>query len=227
MHKTDHPDRTVWGKCLVRKRWELDFPAHPEEVVGLRRVLRRHLRLWGLPHVVHAAQLCVTELVTNVICHVGTGVPVTLTTSMRDTRLRLELHDPGTNSVPILAKPTPDDETGRGLLLVAATAADWGVELRDDGKTTWVELATGLDSPTAHAGGDRVTAAEALLILYRQQHHRTLRANSPLSAAILEDAATHLIADVLRWLETHGCDPDTALARAESCLEDEIATTSR
>jgi len=224
MHKTDHP---VWGKCLLRKRWELDFPANPQEVAGLRRVLQRHLRLWGLSHMVHAAQLCATELVTNVVCHVGIGVPVTLTTSMRDTRLRLELHDPGTDSVPIPAKPTPDDETGRGLLLVAATAADWGVEIRDDGKTTWVELATGLDSPTAHTGGDRVTAAEALLILYRQQHHRTLRVNTPLSVAMLEDAATRLIADVLRWLETHGFDPDTALARAEACLENEMAATSR
>ncbi|MEO3853121.1 ATP-binding protein [Streptomyces sp. B8F3] len=225
MHKTDHPDHTVWGRCLLRKRWELDFPAYPEEVAGLRRVLQRHLRLWGLSHVVDAAQLCAAELVNNVICHVGIGVPITLTTSMRDTRLRLELHDPGTDSVPIPAKPTPDDETGRGLLLVAAMAADWGVDLRDDGKTTWVELATGLDSPTAHAGGDRVTAAEALLILYRQQHHRTLRADSPLSAATLEDAATHLIADLLRWLEAHGYDPDTALARAETRLEDEIVAT--
>ncbi|WBB63977.1 ATP-binding protein [Streptomyces sp. WMMC500] len=215
MHKTDRPDQTVWGKCVVRKRWELDFPACPEEVAGLRRVLQRHLRLWGLPHVVHAAQLCATELVTNVVSHVGAGVPVTLTTSMRDTRLRLELHDPGTNSVPIPAKPAPDDETGRGLLLVAATAADWGVDLRDDGKTTWVELATGLDSPTAHAGGDRVTAAEALLILYRQQHHRTCYADSPLSAALLEDAATHLIADVLCWLAAHGYDHDEVLCRAE------------
>ncbi|WP_407560349.1 hypothetical protein [Streptomyces sp. 184] len=45
MYNTDHLDQTVWGKCLVRKRWELDFPANPEEVAGLRRVLQRHLRL--------------------------------------------------------------------------------------------------------------------------------------------------------------------------------------
>ncbi|GAA2659783.1 hypothetical protein GCM10010400_17570 [Streptomyces aculeolatus] len=208
-------------------RRELDFPAYPEEVAVLRRVLQRHLRLWGLPHVVDAAQLCATELVTNVICHVGTGGPVTLATSLRDTQLRLELRDPAMDSVPIPAKPTPDDETGRGLLRVAATAANWGVDLRDNGKTTWVELATGLDSATAHAGGGRVTAAEALLILYRQQQHRTLHVDSPLSVAMLEDVATHLIHDVLHWLESHGFDRDTMLARAEACLEDEVAATPR
>lgn len=115
----------------------------------------------------------------------------------------------------------PDDETGRGLLLVAATVVVWGVDLRDDGKTTWAELATEFDSPTAHAGGDRVTAAEALLILYRQHHHRTHRPN-PLTTALLEDAATHLIAALLRWLETHGYDSDTAPSHAEAHLEQQM-----
>jgi len=130
--------------CLQRRHWELDLLALPEEAAGLRRTLRHRLALWGLPDVADDAQLCASELITNVIRHVGVGVPTTLSVSMRGPRLRLELRDPGKGSVPVLAKPGPDEEAGRGLILVGARAADWGVVLHDAGKTTWVELiATG------------------------------------------------------------------------------------
>ncbi|WP_407560350.1 hypothetical protein [Streptomyces sp. 184] len=128
----------------------------------------------------------------------GISVPAALTTSMRDTHLRLELHDPGTDSVPNPAKPTPDNETGRGLV-VAATAADWGVDLHD----AWVDLPTGLDSPIAYAGG----AAEALVVMYRQHPDRTLRADASLSVATLDDPGKPRITDILRWLDPRGCGP--------------------
>lgn len=71
--------------CMSRKPWDLHFLAEPEEVAGLRRVLRIHLGLWGLDELIDAAQLCVSELVSNVITHVGPGTPTTLAVSMKDT----------------------------------------------------------------------------------------------------------------------------------------------
>jgi hypothetical protein len=37
--------------------------------------------------------------------------------------------------------PDDFDEHGRGIMLIETLAADWGVELRDGGKTIWFELA--------------------------------------------------------------------------------------
>src|SRR4051812_35672927 len=93
------------GECMRRKPWDLPFIAEPCELGGLRKVLRLHLFLWGIPEVVEAAQMCVTELVTNIINHVGPGTPATLAVSMSDTRLRIEVHDPNTRVLPTLLAP--------------------------------------------------------------------------------------------------------------------------
>ena len=68
---------------MSRKPWDLDFTAEPEEVAALRRLMRLHLGVWGLHEVTDAAQLCVSELVSNIITHVGAGTPATLAVSRR------------------------------------------------------------------------------------------------------------------------------------------------
>ncbi|KAA0930397.1 ATP-binding protein [Streptomyces apricus] len=127
---------------LLRKPWDLPFVAEPEEVAGLRRVLRSHLELWGLHDVTDAAQLCASELVSNVIRHVGVGTPTTLAVSMNGTRLRIEVHDPDTRALPTLLAADPDSEAGRGMALVNHLADLWGVQLLADVKVTWCELST-------------------------------------------------------------------------------------
>ena len=79
---------------MPRKPWDLPFLAESEEVGALRRILRTRLGLWGLHESIEAAQLCVSELVANVINHVGPGTPTTLVVSMNGTHLRIEVHDP-------------------------------------------------------------------------------------------------------------------------------------
>lgn len=76
--------------------------------------------------------LAVSELVTNAIEH-GEG-DVALRVRCADNELRIEV----TDGNPTAAKLRPagqEDVSGRGLLLVAVLARDWGVS--DDGKTTW------------------------------------------------------------------------------------------
>lgn len=123
----------------------------PQEVEVLRRILRLHLGLWGLHCVMDAAQLCVSELVSNVIKHVGVGTPTTLVVSMRGNRVRIEVHDPDPRALPTLLDTGLDAESGRGMALVSAVTDRWGVELRADQKVTWCELPTGL--LTAEARG--------------------------------------------------------------------------
>ncbi|MER7106357.1 ATP-binding protein [Streptomyces sp. NPDC000229] len=210
-------------RCGVsRKSWEIPFLAEAEEVSGLRNVIRTHLRLWGLSKQVDAAQLCVSELVANVITHVGAGTPTTLAVSMSGTHLRIEVHDPDTRALPTLIQAGPDAECGRGMGLVDAVADRWGVQLRADRKVTWCEIATGLTAPDGHSGGPRVTRAEAMLALYGAARLPRAATPSLLSVAVAEEAAIDVIADLLHWLQAHGCDPDEALDRAQTHFEAEL-----
>lgn len=204
-----------------RKPWDLSFLAEPEEVQGLRNVLRLHLGIWGLPHMIDAAQLCVTELVTNVITHVGPGTPTTLAVSMNGGSLRLEVADPDVRALPTLLAATEGEESGRGMALVDAVAARWGVALRADSKVTWCDLATGLQSADDHIGDLGVDTAEELLSLYCYlDNHAAGGDATSFSVAVAEEAAIQIVADLLDWLRAHGCDPsvtlDQALVRCEA-----------
>ncbi|MFI0979639.1 ATP-binding protein [Streptomyces sp. NPDC021093] len=209
--------------CVKRKPWELPFCAEAEEAAGVRRVLALHLTLWGLPELIDPAQICATELISNVINHVGPGTPTTLTVSMNGTYLRLELHDPDTRALPTLLDAENDDESGRGMALVDAVTDRWGVILRAETKAVWCELATGLTAENGHVGGPRVARAEEHLTLYRPASHSRSSATGRLGTAIAEEAAIALIADLLHWLRAHGCDPDEALDRAQVHFEAEVA----
>ncbi|MFD7624533.1 ATP-binding protein [Streptomyces sp. NPDC059851] len=109
--------------------------ATPKAVPELRLAVREHL---GRP--CPELQLCVTELLTNVITHVGEGTPVTLRISGRATRLRVELTDPDPQARPALRRAAATDESGRGLALLDAVTVRWGVARGDGTKTVWCEL---------------------------------------------------------------------------------------
>lgn len=112
--------------------FELSLLATPESVPELRRLLHHHS---------YDVRLCVSELLTNVIDHVGDGTPVTVRvigTAYGHTRV--EVTDPDPRVLPVLPHSTPTDESGRGLALIGAMARRWGVEQGADGKTVWCEL---------------------------------------------------------------------------------------
>ncbi|MCQ4209521.1 ATP-binding protein [Streptomyces longispororuber] len=209
----------IQQNCVFRKPWGLAFMAEPSEVAGLRRVMRLHLRYWGLHHLVDAAQTCVTELVANVIAHVGPGTPTELALSMNGTYLRIEVQDPDLRALPTLLDAAADAESGRGMKLVDAVAHSWGVLLKAERKVVWCELATGLRFPGGHVTDDRVDRTEALLRLYRGAGEAT-RANSQLG----KTAAVAMVADLLRWACAHGYDPDEVLDSAQGSFEAEELT---
>ncbi|MFD8821583.1 ATP-binding protein [Streptomyces sp. NPDC059605] len=198
-----------------RKAWDLEFLAEAEELAGLRRVMRLHLELWGLTGVVYAAQICVTELVANVIRHVGPGTPSRLAVSMNGARLRIEVHDPDLGALPTLVRATGEDEDGRGMALVNGVAERWGVVLRGDSKVTWCELGTGLRSSRDHTDGPQVAKAEALLGFCGLASTQVDSQQGRVNLAVGKDTAIGLIADLLHWLSAHGYDPDDALEHAQ------------
>ncbi|MFF6991731.1 ATP-binding protein [Streptomyces sp. NPDC010273] len=204
---------------MSRKPWDLAFTADPEEVAALRRIMRLHLGTWGLHDVTDGAQLCVSELVSNVITHVGAGTPATLAVSMNGSCLRIEVHDPDTRVLPTLVDATSASEGGRGMALVDAVADRWGVLLRPDRKVTWCELETRLTSSSGCVDGASVTRAEALLSLYAAAEQPGESKQSRLSTALAEESVIDLITDFLHWLRAHGCDEEEILDRAQTRFE--------
>ncbi|MEU4462872.1 ATP-binding protein [Streptomyces sp. NPDC024017] len=209
---------------MPRKPWDIAFTAEPAEVAALRRIMRLRLGVWGLHDLVDEAQLCVSELVSNVITHVGPGTPATLAVFMTGTHLRIEVRDPDTRALPTLRDASTDSEAGRGLALVDAVADRWGVLLRPDHKVTWCELTTQLATAHGHVEASSVIRAEALLRHYAAAAQPRRRAGaSRLTSTVAEETVIAAITDFLHWFRAHGRDADDMLDRAQMRFEAEYA----
>lgn len=207
------------------KPWELPFLAEPEEVAALRRIVRQHLSHCGLADLTDAVQLCVSELVTNVIIHVGAGTPTTLGLRMKGAYLRIEVRDPDSRALPMLISAEGDAEAGRGLGLLDAMVDRWGVVPMPSGKTTWAEIEVPSKMRTGVESGERFAWIEAVVTRYREVAEPRV-AGSALSRVVVGDAGTHLISDVLHWLHVRGFDADEVLDHAQSLFEAELPAAS-
>ncbi|WP_344530455.1 ATP-binding protein [Streptomyces albiaxialis] len=115
----------------------------PSALAAVRERVALHCAAWGSRGLGDIAALCVSELVTNVIVHVGEGAPVSVRLSWTGGgHARLAVTDPAPGAVPVRQDAAgPDAESGRGIALVDALAARWGVERHACAKTVWCELA--------------------------------------------------------------------------------------
>jgi len=110
------------------------------------------LREWGLAALAEPAELVVSELVTNAVqASTGPaalpriGVPVVHLRLLADLRrVVVEVWD-GNPEPPVAKQAAPDDESGRGLMLVEALCKRWGSEAvpARGGKVVWAELQDG------------------------------------------------------------------------------------
>jgi hypothetical protein len=121
-----------------------------EAAGAARRYVRQALTAAGRPELLAAAELGVSELVTNACLHARTALTVRIA-GERSGPVRIRVSD-GSPIVPVQRRRSRLAGTGRGLLLVAA-AGRWGVE--DEaagGKTVWFEPAEEIQELAA-AGG--------------------------------------------------------------------------
>ncbi len=117
------------------------FPADPGAVRSARGVVRGQLRDWGLDSLADLAALLVSELVTNSLRHATGPIGVRLVRPAHlDGVLLVEVSDPLPDP-PRERVARPEDESGRGLQLVAHSSRRWGTRPDDAGKTVWFELA--------------------------------------------------------------------------------------
>ena len=113
------------------------FPAEAASVPTARRFVRGTLAELGLTAAWDAAELLVSEVVTNAVLHARTEFSVEVE---RDGDLvRISVHD-RSPAVPRPRSYGPESTTGRGMRLVATFAGAWGVDRRDGGKVVWFEV---------------------------------------------------------------------------------------
>jgi anti-sigma regulatory factor (Ser/Thr protein kinase) len=111
------------------------FPELPESVTAARRFATDALRDVS-PEVTATVELLVSELATNCIRHTDSAFDLTIIQAGRE--IRVEATDYDDVGKPTMRSPEPTDPSGRGLRIVDALAAAWGVEHRSaQGKTVW------------------------------------------------------------------------------------------
>ena len=114
----------------------LELAAGPGSVPRARRHVRQVLSEWNLGLLGEAAELVVSELVTNAIRasrDAGGHRPVRLWLAADRARVAIGVWD-GTPGPPVPAQPCDTDESGRGLLLVEAVSTAWDWYSEDGGK---------------------------------------------------------------------------------------------
>lgn len=111
------------------------FAEQPESVTAARRFATDVLSNVS-PEVTATVELLVSELATNCIRHTDSAFDLTIIQSGRE--IRVEATDYDDVGKPTMRAPEPTEPSGRGLRIVDALAAAWGVEHRSaHGKTVW------------------------------------------------------------------------------------------
>ncbi|MGI5452337.1 ATP-binding protein [Streptomyces sp. CA-249302] len=122
----------------------LEIPPHRSSVRVARRSMNARLTDWLLPGELCAdAVLLVSELVTNAVRHTLSARILCGIGLVGDGRVRLEVHDHDYTGGDLpRCDPGPDDEGGRGLLLVEQLADAWGVDRSrlTGGNAVWATL---------------------------------------------------------------------------------------
>lgn len=131
--------------AVVVPSWSRYFPGRAEQVAQARLFVLSVLA--GRPEAELAA-VVVSELSTNAVCHSASGGPdglFAVTVRCRDDRATISVQDMGSAGEPVILAPGGDGpgESGRGLMLVAALAKDWGAARNRLGWQVWAELASG------------------------------------------------------------------------------------
>ncbi|MBQ1091566.1 ATP-binding protein [Streptomyces sp. B93] len=125
------------------------FPATPRGAQLARRQAVRWMQERGHPpasDIACGVALVVGELAANAVQHgrvPGRDFGLRITADEAANHVRIEVTDaaPPPDLPPAPTPPHPEDESGRGLLLVDVLATHWGTTPHpSEGKTVWAEL---------------------------------------------------------------------------------------
>ena len=118
---------------------EIHLAATSTAPRAAREFLREALGTQDLDGLGDLSELLTTELVANVVDHVGGKANFTLELSVSGTWLRIAVVD-GSAIRPVIQELSHDRPRGRGIRMVEAIADRWGVEDENGGKRVWFDM---------------------------------------------------------------------------------------
>ncbi|MFD9193183.1 ATP-binding protein [Streptomyces phaeochromogenes] len=132
------------GACpetAAERRFRFELAAHPGSAAQARHLTRARLSGWSVcEDTCDTAELVVSELVTNAIVHTASRHVVCELHDGGDL-VRIAVRDEGcAPGEPHPSPQRPEEEHGRGLLLVAAMCTAWGAQETGPGLLVWAEL---------------------------------------------------------------------------------------
>lgn len=116
----------------------LVVPSAPGSVVLVRRYAVASCIRFGWGDSADTVALLTSEIATNAVLH-ARGKDIRVRVLDLGVRLRVMVFD-GSPVLPVPRHARVGDEDGRGLALVEALAAQWGVDVLPDGKSFWFEV---------------------------------------------------------------------------------------
>ena len=121
-----------------RAEVHVELPPDLTAARAARAATRHALPRWRLGNLLEPVLLVVSELVGNAVRH--GKPPVDLRLRKTGSGVRVDVHDEA-SSPPQRPATAHDGESGRGMLLVDAVAAESGVEqIEGDGKVVWARV---------------------------------------------------------------------------------------
>ncbi|MER5574134.1 ATP-binding protein [Streptomyces massasporeus] len=148
--------------AAAERRFRFELAAHPGSPAQARRLTRARLTGWSVcEDTCDSAALVVSELVTNAIVHTA-STHIVCELLDGDDLVRIAVRDEGcAPGQPHAAGRTrPEEEHGRGLLLVDALCHSWGAHENGPGLLVWAELPRTADTPDASDTPDAPGTAE-------------------------------------------------------------------
>jgi two-component sensor histidine kinase len=156
------------------------FPNNATSVAEARRYVLDALGTMD-PALADAIAVMVSELTANAVRHAASHFTVSV--DRTPVQIRVSVHDNG-DGLPVVRAPEPVEPTGRGLRIVQALAADWGVLPAEggQGKTVWFTVAAELEHTVERVSRER--AGEGANLVERRDvtsspRHEPPRSNGP------------------------------------------------
>lgn len=174
------------GGAVAERRFRFELAAHPGSPARARRLTRTRLTGWSVcEDTCDAAALVVSELVTNAIVHTASR-QIVCELQDEDELVRIAVRDEGcAPGEPQPSPRQPEEEHGRGLLLVDAMCLAWGALEQGTGLVVWAELPRrsaparsdlgwgARPKPAPARDTDDKNGAQAHRQTHRQAHHGT------------------------------------------------------
>ncbi|MBK3645565.1 ATP-binding protein [Streptomyces sp. NPDC001260] len=141
------------ARVATERRFRFELAAHPGSPAQARRMTRARLNGWSVcEDICDTAALVVTELVTNALVHTASSLIVCELHDGEDL-VRIAVRDEGcAPGAPHPSRARPEEEHGRGLLLIDALCHAWGAHEHGPGLLVWAELPRQADEPWHDCG---------------------------------------------------------------------------